>query len=113
MCINIRQIKHVKSIIKEEKKTSNQTIKFFSTHHEHEQQQHQQKQHGFCDVRCKGTTSTFEDSCAGGPIDVFSGPLCGVPRSRHPDGNSDTLHDILSSPQLPYSKRRIDFFRSF
>lgn len=68
-----------------------------STYHEQEQQQHQQKQQGFCDWgRCNGPP-TLELFCV--PLNVvFSGPvppLCDVPRSRHPDGNSDTLQDIL------------------
>lgn len=66
------------------------------THHEQEQQQHQQKQQGFCDWgRCNGPTLELFWVP---PNDVLSGPvlpLCDVPRSRHPDGNSDTLQDIL------------------
>lgn len=72
-------------------------IVLFDAYHEHEQQQHQQKQHGFCDCRCNGPLTTLELFCV--PLnELFSGPvllLCVAPRSRHPDGNSDTLQDIL------------------
>lgn len=71
------------------------------SYHEHEQQQHQQKQHGFCDGRCKGPT--FE-LVSGGPVNaVVNGPPCvpePMPRSRHPAGSSDTLQDILKRKSL-------------
>lgn len=67
------------------------------TYQEQEQQQHQQKQQGVFCVRRTAPGGWFPLSAALLLLLLLLDCCCGPmpPRSRHPDGSSDTLQDIL------------------